>query len=258
MRGTIARARGRVGECRVTARKALSQTAPSFSEQVAEDPRHCRGVNRGLRIVPAAVAEAPPTVDPAHPEDEMEDTQLVAALRAREPWAADALVRRFRDPVRRVLMRVLGGDDSEHGDLIQEVFTCVWQRIGNLKDPGALKPWLIRIAVFKARGAIRQRRRRRWLKFLDRVPEPEPSPGWAGSDIAEAARCVYRIFDSLPVDERIPYALRTVGGLDIEATADACGMSVATVRRRLVRAERRFFKLARQFEALGPWLEERS
>jgi hypothetical protein len=32
-------------------------------------------------------------------------------------------------------------------------------------------------------------------------------------------------------------------------------MSLATVRRRLVRAERRFFKLARQYEALAPWLE---
>ena len=43
--------------------------------------------------------------------------------------------------------------------------------------------------------------------------------------------------------------------LDLEATARACGMSLATVRRRLVRAERRFFKLARQYEALAPWLE---
>jgi hypothetical protein len=30
-------------------------------------------------------------------------------------------------------------------------------------------------------------------------------------------------------------------------------MSLATVRRRLARAERRFFKLAREYEALAPW-----
>jgi hypothetical protein len=42
--------------------------------------------------------------------------------------------------------------------------------------------------------------------------------------------------------------------LDLDETARACEMSLATVRRRLVRAERRFRKLARQYEALGPWL----
>jgi RNA polymerase sigma-70 factor (ECF subfamily) len=115
---------------------------------------------------------------------------------------------------------------------------------------------LTRIAVFAARGAIRRRRRRRWLAFFESVPEPEPT--WAGPEMQEAARCVYRIFDRLPIDERVPFSLRMLGGLDLEATADACGMSVATVRRRLARAERRFFKLARQCEALAPWLEEAS
>jgi RNA polymerase sigma-70 factor (ECF subfamily) len=46
-------------------------------------------------------------------------------------------------------------------------------------------------------------------------------------------------------------------GMNLEATAAACGMSVATVRRRLAQAERRFFTLAREYEALAPWLEER-
>ena len=180
----------------------------------------------------------------------------MAPLRAGEGWAPAALVERYRDLVRRVLMRVLGGDDSEQADLVQEVFTSAWQGIGQLGDAGALRAWLTRIAVFAARGAIRRRRRRRWLAFFDSVPEPEPS--WAGPEMQEAARCVYQIFDRLPVDERVPFSLRMLGGLDLEATADACGMSVATVRRRLARAERRFFKLARRYEALVPWLEEAS
>jgi RNA polymerase sigma-70 factor (ECF subfamily) len=45
-------------------------------------------------------------------------------------------------------------------------------------------------------------------------------------------------------------------GMDLEGNAQACGMSVATVRRRLARAERRFFRLAGQCEALAPWLAE--
>jgi RNA polymerase sigma-70 factor (ECF subfamily) len=110
--------------------------------------------------------------------------------------------------------------------------------------------------VFTARGAIRYRRRRRWLSFLDTLPEPDPGPRWAGADMQEAAGCVYRIFDRIPVDERLPYALRVLGGLDLEETANACGTSLSTVRRRIAKAERRFFKLAREYEALGPWLRE--
>jgi RNA polymerase sigma-70 factor (ECF subfamily) len=122
-------------------------------------------------------------------------------------------------------------------------------------SPASLKAWLTRIAVFTARGAIRRRRRRRWLLFFADVPEQ--AAVWAGPELQDAAGAVYKIFARMPVDERIPYALRMLDGMDLEATAAACEMSVATVRRRLARAERRFFKLAGEYEALAPWLEGR-
>jgi RNA polymerase sigma-70 factor (ECF subfamily) len=184
-----------------------------------------------------------------------DDVRLVTGLWARERSAVSALVERHGGHVRRVLIRVLGGNDSELADVIQDVFVNAWEAIDGLTEPRALKAWLTQIAIFTARKAIRRRHRRRWLTFLDTVPEPEVT--WAGTDLHEAAACVYRILDRMPVDERIPFVLRSLEGLDLEATAAACGMSLATVRRRLVRAERRFFKMARQFEALAPWLETR-
>jgi RNA polymerase sigma-70 factor (ECF subfamily) len=205
-------------------------------------------VNRLLHVV------RPPA---APPDGEGDDQRLVAGLRSGEAWAGGELVKRYGSLVRRILFRVFGTDDSEQADLAQEIFTRAWQGVGQLSDARALKAWLTRIAVFTARGAIRQRRRRRWLSFFDNLPEtmPEPATAWAGPDLRDAASCVYRIFDRLPVDERLPYALRVMGGLDLDETADACGMSLSTVRRRLAKAERRFFKLARQYEALGPWLD---
>src|SRR5262249_23152438 len=148
--------------------------------------------------------------------------------------------------------------DSESGDLFQEVITQAWERIDHLADPRALKAWLTQIAVFAARRAIR-RRRRRWLALFAEVPEPADggASSWAGPELQEAARCVYRILDAMPVDERIPFSLRMLDDLDLEETARACGMSLSTVRRRLVKAERRFFKAARRYEALAPWLEGR-
>lgn len=200
-----------------------------------------------LRLVPAS-----PPADGAR--DQADDVRLVAALKAREAGAVEALLRRYGSHLRRVLTRVLGSDDTETPDVLQEVAVIAWQSIGRLSDPLALKAWLTQIAVFTARGLIRRRHRQRWLSFFEEVPDR--SVPWASPEMQEAARAVYRIFDRMPVDERIPFALRMLEGLELEATAEACGMSLATVRRRLVRAERRFHKMARQCDALLPWLDE--
>jgi RNA polymerase sigma-70 factor (ECF subfamily) len=201
-------------------------------------------VDRVLRIVP------PPQ---GGPDGAPDDAALVAGLRVHAPWAMPALVERHGAHIRRVLIRVLDRNDSESSDVFQEVVVRAWEGIGDLKEPAAFRAWLTQIAVFTARGVIRRRRRHRWLSFFETVPEPEVS--WAAPELREAADCVYRIFEHMPVDERIPFALRMLEGMDLEATAAACQMSVATVRRRLVKAERRFFKMARQHEALLPWLE---
>lgn len=199
-----------------------------------------------LRIVP------PPPADTA--EALADDEALVAALKARRSEALDTLIERHGSHLRRVLARILGAQDSEAADVMQEVTMSAWQSIGGLSDARALKAWLTQIAVFTARGLIRRRQRTRWLSLFSEVPEREQP--WARPELQEAARAVYAIFDRMPVDERIPFALRMLEGLELDATAAACGMSLATVRRRLARAERRFFKLARQHEVLEPWLNE--
>lgn len=204
-------------------------------------------MDRVLRLVP-------PSSSPDGARDQTDDVSLVAALKAREPGAVEALLRRYGSHLRRVLTRVLGSEDTETPDVLQEVAVIAWQSIGRLSDPLALKAWLTQIAVFTARGLIRRRHRQRWLSFFEEVPDR--SVPWASPEMQEAARAVYRIFDRMPIDERIPFALRMLEGLELEATAEACGMSLATVRRRLVRAERRFQKMARQCDALAPWLDE--
>jgi RNA polymerase sigma-70 factor (ECF subfamily) len=196
-----------------------------------------------LRLVPWP---AGPDRDPA------DDDRLVDGLRAQEPWAAHALATHYGDHVRRVLFRVLGGFDGDAADLAQETILRALRGIGQLADPRALKAWLTNVTVFTARAEIRRRRRRRWVP-LSATPEPRTS--WAGPHLQDAADAVYHIFDRMPEDERVPFALRAMMGLDLAETAAACAMSFSTVRRRLERAERRFFKLAREYDSLRPWLE---
>ena len=205
--------------------------------------RTLNGVEPLLRLVPWPVG---PARDPA------DDVRLVAGLKAHEPWAPRALASHYGEHVQRVLFRVLGGFDGDAADLAQETFLRALRGIGQLNDPAALKSWLTHVAVFTARAEIRRRKRRRWIPFSS---APEPMSTWAGPELQDAADAVYRIFDRMPDDERVPFSLRAMLGLDLDETAAASGMSLSTVRRRLERAERRFFKLAREYEALAPWLE---
>lgn len=183
------------------------------------------------------------------------DVRLVRGLREREPWAAAALVERYLDLVRRVLVRIMGVGDPEHDDLVQEVFTRALQGAHRLTRAGALRAWLTNVAVFTGRETIRRRTRRRWLWFTSDVPDVPTNT--ADGDVADAARAVYAILARLPVDERIPFALRAFEGMDLQELAAACGVSIPTVRRRLARAEERFHALASQCESLSPWVQSR-
>jgi len=85
------------------------------------------------------------------------------------------------------------------------------------------------------------------------VPEAEARP--ASDEATEALRRTYLVLDRLPREERIAFALRTIEGMKLEEVADACGVSLATAKRRLARAEQRFLELCRADAVLREWLE---
>jgi RNA polymerase sigma-70 factor (ECF subfamily) len=177
------------------------------------------------------------------------DDALVRALRARRQGAADALFQRYASHVRRVIARVLSMD-HELEDISQDVFLEALRSIDRLKDPDALKTWLTSIALFKARRVLRSRKRRSWLRLAP-PSELDAVPTGGGSEVAEAMRCTYVILNGLPADERIAFALRFIEGMELTELAAACRTSVATIRRRLDRAEERFVRKAQKYPVLS-------
>ena len=174
-----------------------------------------------------------------------DDAALVAALRAGQPGAPAMLVDRFGPYVQRLLARIVGLD-SELPDLLQDVFVAALSSLGDLKDPGAIKPWLGTLTVFTARSWIRQRSmRRRWVKIMADDKMPEPAAGQAEPEVNEALRRTYGVLDKLPADERIAFTLRFVEGMDLSSIASLCRVSLATVKRRIERGEDRFVAAAR-------------
>jgi RNA polymerase sigma-70 factor, ECF subfamily len=161
---------------------------------------------------------------------------------------------RYAPHVRRVLVRVMG-PDSEILDLVHDVFVTALESVNRLIDPKALRAWLTQIAVFTARARIRRRVRGRILRFLpfSELPEPELPP--ADFEASEAMQAVYRVLNTLDTDQRIAFALRFVAGMELTEVAASCGVSLATIKRRLSRAQVSFASLAEKEPSLSEWLK---
>jgi len=182
------------------------------------------------------------------------DAAVVTSIRARERAGGAALYDRHQQYVRRVLTRVLGPDAELH-DLVQDVFVAAIDSIERLVDPDALRPWLAAISVNCARMELRRRTKGRLLQLRPPHELPEAAAPVATPELDEAVRATYRVLGALPVDERIPFALRFIEGMELVEVAQACEVSLATIKRRLASAQKKFGKIASTYPELSDWVK---
>jgi RNA polymerase sigma-70 factor (ECF subfamily) len=183
-----------------------------------------------------------------------DNAALVAALIRGEPGAWTELVDRFGPDVERLVAGALGVD-ADLADIVQDVFVRVIERIHQLRDPGALKGWIASVAVFAARGHIRKRRRWRWIRFLAPADIPDVPATTASPENHALVHSTYKLLDTLPDNERMAFSLRFVAEMELTEVAAACGVSLATIKRRLARAEIHFVEGARRDPALNERIE---
>ena len=182
------------------------------------------------------------------------DEALVEAIVAGDVRARQELYDRYAPHLQRVLVRCLGAQ-REIADATQDVFEQAFRSLSKLRDPTRLKAWLTRVAVYVARGRIRRARRGRWLRFFPPEQLPERQAPATTQEAADALEDTYRILQSFGADERIAFALRFIEGMELKEVADAAGCSLATIKRRLRRAEDAFVAAAKDTPSLRPWIE---
>jgi RNA polymerase sigma-70 factor (ECF subfamily) len=182
------------------------------------------------------------------------DAEILAALAERRAVGCAALYDRYRQLVRRILVRLLGVHEEVH-DLVQDAFLSAIRTIDRVRTPEALRSWMTSVAVFTARQELRRRRRKRFLLFLPSQDLPEIEAPQLPSDIRDAVLVTHRILSTLPADLQIAFVLRFVDGMALTEVAEACRVSLATIKRRLGSAKNRFEKQAQREPALARWLE---
>jgi RNA polymerase sigma-70 factor (ECF subfamily) len=199
---------------------------------------------RHLRAEPSAAGRHhPPT-----------DAEIAYLVRQGDPRGATLVWDRYAGVVRGVVYRAIGpSNDIE--DIVQDVFAGLFKNIGMLREPPSLRPFLVSIAIRKARSALRKRHALRWLRLSDDGTLPD-MPSYDGDPrTRETVRRLYAILDELDDRGRLAFVLRHAEGYELTETAAAIGVSLATIKRALVHAEAHVYARAKEDELLCAWTE---
>lgn len=174
---------------------------------------------------------------------EATDAELACELQAGAPGAARVVWLRYSPMVRRMLARALG-PERDVEDSLQEVFLCLFNKAGELRNPASLRAFIVSIAIRTLRREIRRRKLRSWLRLDGNAPVEDLRAVNPDTDAREALIRFYALLDRLNSRDRSVFVLHVIEGMDVEAIASALEVSVPTIRRSLTRGRERIALLA--------------
>ncbi|APR88628.1 RNA polymerase sigma factor RpoE [Minicystis rosea] len=185
---------------------------------------------------------------------ELDDAGLAQAAIEGHAGAHAAVWQRYAGLVTGLLRRTLGpGADVE--DQVQETFVQLFRDVKKLREPAALRSFVVGVTIRVARSELRRRRFRRWLTLTDSgtVPDDEPAAG-DDAEAREAVRRLYALLDRLDDRARMLFVLRYVEDLELTEVAAALGMSLATTKRHLAKVTAQVHAMAAGDPLLAPYL----
>jgi RNA polymerase sigma-70 factor (ECF subfamily) len=160
--------------------------------------------------------------------------RLVASAPA--PALVDAY-RQYSPFVAAVVYRLLGRD-HDVDDVVQDVFVAAASGLSRIREPGALKGWLATVAVRLSMRRLRWRRMRGFLG-LDASRENDIAANAVDPADRVLLAKIYALLDQVPAAERSAWVLHRIEGETLPAVAEMCECSLATVKRRIERVQRK-------------------
>ena len=171
--------------------------------------------------------------------DGVGDAELVERAVRGDPWAEQAIFRRYAVAVHTFAERLLRRR-SEADDVVQDTFAEALLNLRQLRDPAALRGWLFGIA----HNRIRRRQRRHAFQRslgLDRGLDDATLAVLASPSVCPERRAdlgrIDAILRRIHADQRNAWMLRRVQGEQLEDLAAIVGCSLATAKRRVAAAD---------------------
>ena len=195
---------------------------------------------------------------PRLPAPTLDDSQLLASLRAGEPDAATAAHDRLRPVVERTIRKLLGPGDRDHEDLAQHAMIEVVYTVDKFRGDCPLDAWASTVAAHVVYNHIRKVSAERRIFENLRADDDDGMPSAQSLSRDMSARSVLRRvivhLDGIEPAKAWAYVLHDVCGFDLGEVAEITESTVAAAQSRLVRGRRELHERMGSDPELAPML----
>ena len=162
---------------------------------------------------------------------ERDHVDVIASAAAGDEVAFQRIIAEHHDDMRRVCKYVTR-DDAITDEAVQAAWAIAWRKIGSVREPTSLRPWLVSVAVNEAKQLLRKRRRRADVEV---AVDASARPGGIDPAADVEAMDLRGAIERLDHDDQALLAMRYVAGFDATELSAATGISPAGTRTRLKR-----------------------
>src|SRR5271155_112702 len=196
-----------------------------------------------------------------------DEAQIIASILAGNTHAFHDLIRPHERSVYIMALSLLH-NEADAEEAAQEAFLKAFRNLGKFRGDSKFSTWLVSITLNEARSRLRSKKKTMKMESLDEPPEGEGhvSPAllrdWREipSQILErqeVRQLLQQAITDLPLIYREVFLLRDVEELSVIESAEALGITVASVKVRLHRArimlQKKLVPLLRQVHPKRRW-----
>lgn len=178
-------------------------------------------------------------------EKRIPDTVLIEQFREGSMDAYEELVGRYESKVYNLAMRFTRNQEDAE-EVLQDVFTTIYQKLEGFQGKSAFSSWLYRIIVNAAFMKLRKRRQNNTISIEDLSPavrqvciERDPAAGNRSDLLSmnkELRETLEGAINRLPAQYRAVFVLRDVDGLSNQEVGEILDLSIPAVKSRLHRS----------------------
>jgi RNA polymerase sigma-70 factor (ECF subfamily) len=171
-----------------------------------------------------------------------EERVLLGRAAAGDEVAVRELFRTHVGRLHRQAARVLGADDPDVEDVVQQAFLAALDGAAKFDGRSSLSTWLFGITTRRALDAARSRwRRQRWSRLAESVGLGSPS--MAPDDGYELRSDAEQMLSKLPPEQRLVFVLHDVEGYTFAEISGVTGIGISSLHGRLMSARKRLDSL---------------
>jgi RNA polymerase sigma-70 factor (ECF subfamily) len=190
-----------------------------------------------LRLVEPASTPAASAAPEASLAPQIDDSELLNAVRSGDDWAASAFCRRVRPRIEMTIHRLLGRRDNDVNDLVQVSLLEMVQTIDRFRGECSLDTWTGTVTAHAVFKHIRRRRLERKTFEHDEPADEQAASAEMGAQLVsrDLLQRVRGHLAGMDEDRAWAFLLHDVCGFDLREASRIMDVSVAAAQKRLVR-----------------------